>query len=77
MGRPDNIESLYEKYLEASQKSSVLIHHDAITGTHSLSTKRDYEGMIEETKKILLETNEKVISVLDQYFSVSNSLDTP
>jgi hypothetical protein len=35
-----------QRYRDANEKSLILIHHDAITGTHSLTAKRDYDDRI-------------------------------
>jgi hypothetical protein len=45
------------------------MHHDAITGTHSLSTKRDYEVTIEQTNKLLEDTNQKVVQSIESIFA--------
>jgi len=37
----------------ASKKASILTHHDAITGTHVLKVKEDYELIAEESETML------------------------
>lgn len=53
-------------YREAQEQASILLHHDAITGTHSLSTKQDYEERIKEATQLIADTNMNALDVLDQ-----------
>lgn len=45
-----------------------MIHHDAITGTHSLTAKRDYEERINEAEALLADTNAKLFEEYDLLF---------
>ena len=53
---------------QASQIASQLLHHDAITGTHSLTAKRDYDERIQMAEKILTNIDKFLIDDLDQLF---------
>lgn len=48
-------------YRELTEKASFLQHHDAITGTHSLTVKRDYDARINDTESMLELTNLRLI----------------
>jgi hypothetical protein len=42
--------------------ASILLHHDAITGTHSVAVKIDYEQRMTEAKSLLKQNNEKLLN---------------
>lgn len=42
-----NTTSFYQEYLRTRQEAAILMHHDAITGTHSMTVKRDYQNRID------------------------------
>ena len=50
--------ALIAQYDKAQQSLSILLHHDAITGTHTLNVKRDYENMITKAFQ-QIKTNER------------------
>jgi hypothetical protein len=45
-----------------------MLHHDAITGTHSLTAKRDYDGKIEQAEGIIKNLNKFILNDYDQLF---------
>ena len=53
---------------QASQVASQLLHHDAITGTHSLTAKRDYDERIQMVEKMLVNIGNFLIDDIDQLF---------
>ena len=42
-----DVSDIHRNLTLATQLSSVLLHHDAITGTHSLKVKKDYQERLE------------------------------
>lgn len=47
------------------QNSSILLHHDAITGTHNLLVKRDYEDRIQSAMNQIKTNEKKTLETLD------------
>lgn len=43
------------------EQSSILLHHDAITGTHTLLTKKDYELRIEQAEMLINSNNQDML----------------
>ncbi len=59
----------YETALrDAQEKALILIHHDAITGTHSLTAKRDYDERILQVDQILQTNNNNMIQEYDRLY---------
>ena len=45
-----------------------MLHHDAITGTHSLTAKRDYDDKINKVNNIISNTNQLIIQDIDHLY---------
>jgi hypothetical protein len=56
--------------------AAVLMHHDAITGTHSLKVKRDYEYRLEEANNHIKETNLNLLNAVNKFHAYARGTKT-
>lgn len=61
-----NFEYYDEKMESIERATSILMHHDAITGTHSLTAKRDYIERIAQNDKTMDEITIKIMDDLEE-----------
>lgn len=50
-----------------------MTHHDAITGTHALKVKRDYDYRLEQANTLIQTTNKKILESLDDIYIQGDS----
>ena len=62
----DTVRDLVPRYRSAREEAAILLHHDAITGTHSLLVKRDYKNRIAEISQSLKDTNSRLMRALGE-----------
>lgn len=51
---------------EAEQMASIMMHHDAITGTNTISTLNDYKYRISEVNKLLANIKKTIFGTLNK-----------
>ena len=81
-----SIEAINSKIVDAERKWSIMMHHDAITGTHSITTETDYYNILSSSLKYLDEARDLIDKELrvplgdrfiDQLKSYYNSFTSP